>query len=233
MVKTCRSEVLSKDFLEECFEANFEEGTLTWKTRPRNHFTTQRAYGAWNSNYAGIVAGSTSWRCKKYFFKRVTLCKMYFPIHQVIWTMFHGEMFDTKKFVLDHIDRNPLNNSIDNLRLVTQQENTWNATGAKREKSLSKFKGVCYDSTRDKWLLQFTCGMVKVKQRFENEEDAAYMYKVLSDEFHTDMSADVVQTVSMPTDFNVECIKPTLKKILLSSREDVKLKNAVVFAMLT
>lgn len=227
-----RSDVLKKEFLEECFEANFEEGTLKWKARPRRHFLTQRAYAAWNTNYVGIVAGTTSWRNKKYFFKRVTLCKMYFPIHHVVWTMFYGEMFDTKQFVLDHLDRNPLNNAITNLRLVTQQENTWNSPGTKGEKSMSKFKGVCWDKNRDKWYLQFRCGDLKIKQRFDNEGDAAYIYKVISDQFHTDMSADVVQSVDIPPDFSDDCIKPKLRNTLLGFREDVKLKNERLFSML-
>jgi hypothetical protein len=42
---------------------------------------------------------------------------------------FYNLDFDifNKKLVIDHIDRNPLNNNIENLRVVTHQENTFNS----------------------------------------------------------------------------------------------------------
>lgn len=41
-----------------------------------------------------------------------------------MWVLFHYKIDRT--LVIDHIDRNPSNNFIDNLRLVTQGENNKN-----------------------------------------------------------------------------------------------------------
>lgn len=45
-------------------------------------------------------------------------------VHRVVWVLFHYKIDRT--LVIDHIDRNPSNNFIDNLRLVTQGENNKN-----------------------------------------------------------------------------------------------------------
>jgi hypothetical protein len=59
-----------------------------------------------------------------------------YQVHRLILFAFKG--FPTDNKVCDHIDRNPLNNNIENLRWVTQQENTLN----RKVWGKSKFKGV-------------------------------------------------------------------------------------------
>ena len=67
MSQKIRSEILSKDFLEECFIVNFEEGTLVWKTRPLSHFKSAKVCKIWNSNYAGKSAGSVCYKTRNYY----------------------------------------------------------------------------------------------------------------------------------------------------------------------
>ncbi|MFZ2190113.1 MAG: HNH endonuclease [Candidatus Magasanikiibacteriota bacterium] len=53
--------------------------------------------------------------------------------------------------VVDHVDRNPRNNSWSNLRPCTQQQNCWNKT-----QSTSGTKGVSFNTAARKWKVQLT-----------------------------------------------------------------------------
>ena len=70
--KICRSDVLTKEFLEECFVANFETGTLTWKFRPLKHFLTERGWKITNTQRAGKVANLVWKKSDDYVCERVT-----------------------------------------------------------------------------------------------------------------------------------------------------------------
>ena len=61
-------------------------------------------------------------------------------MHNYIWNLKIGEIPEGK--MVDHIDNNGLNNCIENLRLVTSQENAFNQT--KRKTNNSGFKGVSH-----------------------------------------------------------------------------------------
>lgn len=76
---------------------------------------------------------------------------------------------------VDHIDGNPLNNQLDNLRLVTHQENMFNQR--KRRLSSSRYKGVTWCKRSERWLAQ----IMKDKRNkclgyFTDEADAARAY---------------------------------------------------------
>lgn len=77
---------------------------------------------------------------------------------------------------IDHIDRNPRNNIRENLRVATNQETTRNASKTKRKTS-SKYKGVCYQSSRRKWQAQISINGIDYNLgRFNTEEEAAEAY---------------------------------------------------------
>tara|TARA_R110000868_G_scaffold185862_2_gene427896 strand:- start:592 stop:1059 length:468 start_codon:yes stop_codon:yes gene_type:complete len=85
-----------------------------------------------------------------------------------------GEMGQDNQ--IDHIDGNRLNNSVDNLRIVTHQQNQWNRTNAKG----------CYFMKRDKnWQ-----ALIRVNNkdiylgRFETEADARQAYLIAKQKYH-------------------------------------------------
>ncbi|WEU68294.1 HNH endonuclease [Escherichia phage vB_Ec_Tarrare] len=49
--------------------------------------------------------------------------RMYY-LHRVLWELTHGSI--PKGYTIDHIDGNPTNNNIDNLRLASYSENNMN-----------------------------------------------------------------------------------------------------------
>lgn len=85
-----------------------------------------------------------------------------------VWMYHHGEWPNGE---IDHINGDQLDNRIENLRVVSKQENARN-TG-KRVNNTSGIIGVSFDKTRNKWLAGITVNYKHVGLgRFENKEDA-------------------------------------------------------------
>ena len=103
---------------------------------------------------------------KKYMYHRV----VYF-IHNQEWKIHDISMSNH----IDHIDRNPLNNNIENLRVVTNQQNQWNQDG----------KGYSFHKPSEKYLAQITVeNKKKYLGRFVNEEDARQAYLEAKNIYH-------------------------------------------------
>lgn len=68
-----------------------------------------------------------------------------YKAHRIIWKMHHN----TEPEEIDHIDRNPQNNRIENLRGVTKSQNQHNAR--MRLDNSSGVSGVCWNVVHKKW----------------------------------------------------------------------------------
>ena len=66
-------------------------------------------------------------------------------LHNYIWESAHGKIPDG--YVVDHIDGNPRNNELSNLRLATKSENQWNKKACKNNKL--GIKGVRWVASRN------------------------------------------------------------------------------------
>ena len=67
-------------------------------------------------------------------------------LHRFIWYLHNGVPED--KYLVDHIDRNRLNDSLSNLRLATKKENARNRS--KQKNNTSGFRGVTFEKSFDK-----------------------------------------------------------------------------------
>ena len=66
------------------------------------------------------------------------------------------------KDVIDHIDLNPMNNHVSNLRIVSHKINLQNTNS----------KGYSFDKSQNKWVAYITIDDKKQKKRFETEDEA-------------------------------------------------------------
>ena len=71
-------------------------------------------------------------------------------VHQLLAIAYLGHNPQGNRSVVDHIDNNPLNNSLENLQIISHRQNL---SKDKKNKS-SKYTGVCWDKKRGKWIAQ-------------------------------------------------------------------------------
>ena len=92
-----------------------------------------------------------------------------YKIHQVVAMAFLNHKPCGHEYYVDHIDRNKLNNSLGNLRIITPKDSICNRDVFKT----SKYVGVSYDKERCKWVARIkTDNKYKFLGRFETEESA-------------------------------------------------------------
>lgn len=85
----------------------------------------------------------------------------------------HGKL--SRKVLIDHIDRNKLNNTIANLRFSSQSENLHNK--GKKKNNTSGFIGVHYDKNRGKWMSKINIKGKSINLgRYDSIKDAAIAY---------------------------------------------------------
>lgn len=100
---------------------------------------------------------------------RIRIGNLLFCTHRIAWAMHHGEWPDGE---IDHIDRNPMNNKIENLRIASRSENMHNSVRPKN--NTSGIKGVSWDKQFGKWAAYVgRHGKLKRLGRFASKEDAA------------------------------------------------------------
>lgn len=117
----------------------------------------------------------------KWYAKMNGNSNIYYAVRQPSWSfgkrkiiyMHRAIMGDPIDMEVDHIDRNTLNNQVENLRLCTRSQNMRN-TG-KRTNSASSYKGV--SKNRSKWDARLRInGKIMYRGLFSTPEEAAHAY---------------------------------------------------------
>lgn len=113
-------------------------------------------------------------------YKRMSYNYKFYYVHQLIYFYHHGYI---PKFV-DHIDMNPLNNKIENLREVTQMQNTQNRR--KSKSNTSGYKGVTYNKAGCNWTAAITFNYKrKFLGNYETPELAYQAYQKAAGTYHS------------------------------------------------
>lgn len=107
----------------------YKDGNLYWKVHRKNHLKI------------GDEAGSLH----PTGYKQIGINGKYYKFHRIVYFMFYGYL---PKYI-DHIDNNPLNNQIENLREATIGQNKQNSKLQKN--NTSGIKGVSWDKKSKKW----------------------------------------------------------------------------------
>jgi len=120
---------MDQRIVKELFE--YKDGELYWKL-PRSKIKVGNKVG-WTDflNY-----------------KVTEINGKHYKLHKLIFLMFYGYM---PKYI-DHIDGNPENNKIENLREVTHSQNMMNSK--KKKNNTTGYKNVLIDKTSGKYRVQ-------------------------------------------------------------------------------
>jgi len=111
----------------------------------------------------GDVAG----RIGKRGYKYLNFYGKKYYVHRVIWLMHYG----TLPKILDHIDGNPLNNRIENLRERTDSQNLCNSKI--KSNNTSGVKGVYWHKLKQKWTARIGFNKKEYHMGYFNEKEDA------------------------------------------------------------
>jgi hypothetical protein len=168
--------------LRAAFSYDASAGLLYWKERPVSHFSSEAYARRWNTKCAGkpaLTAGSgRGYKMGRFFDQPV-------KAHRVIWALHYGAW---PEFDIDHIDGDPGNNAISNLRLASHAQNMKNVR--KHKDNRSGHKGVSFSpQTLEKWEARIMVdGVVHRLGRFKTPEEAAAAYTQASLRLHGQFS---------------------------------------------
>lgn len=149
---------------------NPETAQLYWRKREPHTVSGSQAIRMricrnWNARFEGKEAFTCI--SKRGYYTGVIDNKRLYK-HHVIWAMHYGEW---PQSMIDHIDGNPLNNHISNLRLVTSAQNQKNMKLQERNKTGQI--GVWYDKNRDSYQAFIAHNRKRISLgRFKSLDDA-------------------------------------------------------------
>ena len=154
---------LTQEYLKKVLDYNPESGVFTRKWRPRSHYQTKRSWKTMNARYAGKEAGNID----NMGYVVIGIDGVKYRAHRLAFLYMRGSF---PRFT-DHINHDKSDNRWENLRDVTPQDNSRNATRQKRNKS--GFTGVRYLDKEGKWYSYIILdGIMKSLGIFRNKDEA-------------------------------------------------------------
>lgn len=156
---------MSLDWLATVISYDASTGDFWWLKKKRGRLTTRPA---------GTVRGDG--------YRMVNIDGSIVYQHRLAWLFSHGAWPDVE---IDHIDGNPSNNRIENLRLAVRHENAKNA--GRHSNNTSGFKGVDFRKSDGKWRARIRIKGKRINLGLFNDPLEAFnAYKKAADDLHGD-----------------------------------------------
>lgn len=152
------------DYLLKILRYDGTTGKLFWKTRTLELFNSPKRAASWNTKWAGKEAFTS---VDAYGYQQGRILNKRYVAHRIIFKMVFG--YDPCQ--VDHIDGDPQNNVLSNLREVTHKQNGQNQKRPSR--NTSGVIGVSWDSATSSWKAQIRANGKNINLgRFKNKDDA-------------------------------------------------------------
>lgn len=162
-----RRDEITQEYVLSRLDYDSESGSLIWRARLREHFSSSRTYKMWNTRFAGVTAGWVAFQGPVGYAKPYVLVRLegknHFA-HRLVWMRENGEWPEND---IDHIDHDGLNNRLSNLRCITRKEqglnlslssnNTSGVTGVSWRRDQGKWSAVVTFRKRRIYLGSFAC----------------------------------------------------------------------------
>lgn len=163
---------LTQAMLMEMLLYNPDTGVFTWRG---GRFD---ARGRRITRFVGTPAGTpiTAGHISIY----LHVDKRHYLAHRLAWLYTYGEF---PKGLVDHVNRDPSDNRIANLRLATRSENAMNA--GMWSHNTSGYKGVCWDKKSCSWMAYVKKDKRMVfRKHFNSKDDAALAVREARKQIH-------------------------------------------------
>ena len=121
---------LTKELLHHLFD--YKDGDLYWKNVPSKNYRLNN-----------MKVGDSSTKSR---YLQVAIHRKKYYVHHVVYLYHHGH----SPKIIDHIDNNPRNNKIENLRPASLSQNQYNKKISKH--NTSGVKGVYWHKRSQKWM---------------------------------------------------------------------------------
>lgn len=160
---------LTADRLREVLDYDPVTGQFAWAISTKGHIQKGRRAGT---------------ECASHPYRQLSVDGKVYLEHRLAWLHVHGEW---PRYFIDHIDINPRNNRIANLREATREQNVWNSSSARSK--TSKHRGVSWHAGNKKWRASIHMnGRAKTIGYYASEDEAAAAYRVASIALHKEFS---------------------------------------------
>ena len=154
------NKIITQQEINEYFE--YKDGFLYWKKV--------------NSNVTKI--GNIAGCFQKNGYQILMLNKQFHYVHRLIYLKFYGNL----PKIIDHIDGNPSNNKIENLREATQSDNICNR--AKQSNNKSGIKGVAWNPKRNEWTATCQYKGIVIRKYCKSIDEAEITVRKLREQLH-------------------------------------------------